>query len=167
MVPSLEMGVGVFTADFGEAAPLTGIYHERTSNFLEHNLYPLGYNKAVADVTRETTGDGAIYARSAWAGSQRYPVHWGGDAEITDGAIAATLRGGLSLGLCGFSSWSHFIGGFSLSSPADLYLRWLAFGVLTSHSRCHGAPPTEPWEYGEVFTDDFRRAVEMRYRLMP
>src|SRR5215204_4192907 len=105
----LRMGVGVFTADFGEAAPLSGIYHEKTSSFLEHNLYPLRYNKAVADITREITGDGVIYARSAWAGSQRYPIHWGGDAEITDGAMAGTLRGGLSLGLCGFSFWSHFI----------------------------------------------------------
>jgi alpha-D-xyloside xylohydrolase len=163
----LRMGVGAFTADFGEAAPLTGIYHERTSNFLEHNLYPLRYNKAVADITREITGNGAIYARSAWAGSQRYPIHWGGDAEITDGAMASTLRGGLSLGLCGFSFWSHFIGGFSQKSPANLYLRWLAFGVLSSHSRCHGEPPTEPWEYGEGFTEAFRRIVELRYRLMP
>ncbi len=163
----LEDGVGVFTADFGEAAPLTGIYHGDASSFLEHNLYPLRYNKAVADVTREVTGNGAIYARSAWAGSQRYPLHWGGDAEITDGAMAATLRGGLSLGLCGFSFWGHFIGGFSQPSPDDLYLRWLAFGALCSHSRCHGVPPTEPWEYGERFTEEFRRIVEMRYRLMP
>ena len=163
----LRMGVGIFTADFGEAAPLTGNYYARASSFLEHNLYPLRYNKAVADVTREITGNGAIYARSAWAGSQRYPLHWGGDAEITDGAMAGTLRGGLSLGLCGFSFWSHFIGGFSQTSPPDLYRRWLAFGVLTSHIRCRGAPPTEPWEYGEECTDDFRRTVELRYRLMP
>jgi alpha-D-xyloside xylohydrolase len=161
------MGVAVYTADFGEAAPLTGIYHEKASSFLEHNLYPLRYNKAVADITKEMTGNGAIYARSAWAGSQRYPIHWGGDAEITDGAMASTLRGGLSLGLCGFTFWSHFIGGFSQKSPENLYLRWLTFGVLSSHSRCHGAPPTEPWEYGEGFTEAFRRIVELRYRLMP
>jgi alpha-D-xyloside xylohydrolase len=163
----LRMGVGIFTADFGEAAPLSGIYHARRSSFLEHNLYPLRYNKAVAEVTEEITGSGAIYARSAWAGSQRYPMHWGGDAEISDGGMAGTLRGGLSLGLCGFSFWSHFIGGFSYRTPRDLYSRWLAFGALCSHARCHGAPPTEPWEYGEEFTDEFRRIVELRYRLMP
>src|SRR5215203_3235700 len=163
----LERGVGTFTADFGEAAPLTGMYHESTSSFLEHNLYPLRYNKALADITREKTGNNAIYARSAWAGSQRYPIHWGGDAEITDGAMAGTLRGGLSLGLCGFTFWSHFIGGFSQKSPENLYLRWLAFGALSSHSRCHGTPPTEPWEYGEGFTEAFRHIVELRYRLMP
>jgi len=163
----LERGVSIFTADFGEAAPLTGIYDARHGGFHEHNLYPLRYNKAVAEITKEVVGKRVIFARSAWAGSQRYPLHWGGDAENTDTAMAATLRAGLSLGLCGFSFWSHFIGGFAYSSPEDLYRRWLAFGVLCSHSRCHGTPPTEPWEYGEKFTDDFRRTVEMKYRLMP
>ena len=138
----------------------------RRSSFLEHNLYPLRYNKAVAEITREVTGNGATYARSAWTGSRCYPLHWGGDAEPTDGALAGTLRGGLSLGPCGFSFWSYFIGGFSAKSPADLYRRWLAFGVLCSHSRCHGVPPREPWEYGEEFTDDFRHIVDLRYRLM-
>jgi alpha-D-xyloside xylohydrolase len=163
----LEKGVGIFTADFGEAAPLSGMYASRNGGFHEHNLYPLRYNRAVFGATEEVTGNGAIFSRSAWAGSQRYPLHWGGDAENSDGGMAGTLRGGLSLGLCGFSFWSHFIGGFPYTTPEDLYRRWLAFGVLTSHSRCHGRPPTEPWEYGEEFTSDFRRTVELRYRLMP
>ena len=163
----LKMGVGIFTSDFGEAAPLSGMYASKKGGFHEHNLYPLRYNKAVSDITKEVTGSEAIFARSAWAGSQRYPVHWGGDAENTDGAMAATLRGGLSLGLSGFSFYSHFIGGFPYSTPANLYRRWLVFGMLTSHSRCHGTPPTEPWEYGEEFVEDFRRIVELKYRLMP
>lgn len=108
-----------------------------------------------------------MWARSAWAGCQRYPLHWGGDPENTDVGLAGTLRGGLSLGLCGFSFWSPFIGGFPHESPEGLYGRWLAFGVLSAHSRCHGRTPREPWEYGEEFTDDFRRTVELRYRLMP
>ncbi|MGH9765208.1 MAG: glycoside hydrolase family 31 protein, partial [Blastocatellia bacterium] len=105
--------------------------------------------------------------RSAWAGSQRYPLHWGGDAENTDSAMAATLRGGLSLGLCGFTYWSNDAGGFINRAPRDLYRRWLAFDVLISHTRCHGAPPREPWAYDEAFTDDFRRAVDLKYSLMP
>lgn len=163
----LEMGVAVFTADFGEAAPLSGIYDGRRSSFVEHNLYPLRYNRAVAGITGRVTGENVQWARSGWAGSQRYPVHWGGDAENTDGAMAGTLRGGLSLGLCGFSFWGHFIGGFANVSPKELYRRWLAFGALSSHSRCHGRPPREPWEYDEEFVDEFRRTVELRYRLVP
>jgi len=164
----LEMGVGAFTADFGEAAPLSGVYSYRESGFYEHNLYPLRCNKAVADVTEAVAGYSIMWARSAWAGSQRYPMHWSGDPENTDCSMAGTLRGGLSLGLCGFSFWGHFIGGFAFWSPERLYRRWLAFGMLSSHSRCHGRPPREPWEYDdEEFTDVFRRTVELKYRLMP
>lgn len=163
----LELGVGAIKVDFGEDAPLTGIYASGRSGWYEHNLYPLRYNKTVADVTKRKTGENIIWARSAWAGSQRYPLHWGGDAENSDSAMAATLRAGLSFGLSGFTYWSHDAGGFVSRPPLDLYRRWLAFGVLTSHTRCHGAPPREPWEYGEEFVDEFRRTVEMRYALMP
>jgi alpha-D-xyloside xylohydrolase len=163
----LRMGVGAIKVDFGEAAPLTGIYSNGRSGFYEHNLYPLRYNKTVADITKQITGENIIWARSAWAGSQRYPLHWGGDSDNEDVGMAATLRGGLSFGLSGFTFWSHDIGGFISRSPEELYRRWLPFGMLTSHSRAHGAPPKEPWEYSPAFVDDFRRAVELKYRLMP
>ncbi len=163
----LKLGVGAIKVDFGEDAPLGGVYASGRTGWYEHNLYPLRYNKTVADVTKDVTGESIIWARSAWAGSQRYPLHWGGDSENTDSAMAATLRGGLSLGLCGFSYWSHDVGGFVGKPTEDLYRRWLPFGVLTSHTRCHGAPPREPWEYGKEFEDGFRRAVELRYTLMP
>jgi alpha-D-xyloside xylohydrolase len=164
----LRMGVGAIKADFGEAAPQTGIYASGRSGFYEHNLYPLRYNKAVADITYRIGGEHIIWARSAWAGSQRYPIHWGGDAAAMDIGMAATLRGGLSLGLSGFSFWSHDIGGFAAPTPEELYRRWLPFGMLTSHSRCHGIPPKEPWLIGGPdFLDAFRRADELKYRLMP
>ena len=163
----LKMGVGAIKVDFGEAAPTNGLYASGRTGFYEHNLYPLRYNKAVAEVTQRVTGENIIWARSAWAGSQRYPLHWGGDSESTDGGMAAEIRGGLSFGLCGFTFWSHDVGGFISRASDDLYLRWLAFGVLTSHTRCHGTSPKEPWEYGQAVMDQFRTIVELKYRLMP
>lgn len=163
----LELGVGAIKVDFGEAAPMNGVYHNGKSGFYEHNLYPLRYNMAVADVTKEVTGDHIMWARSAWAGSQRYPLHWGGDPANSNSAMSATLRGGLSMGLSGFSFWSHDIGGFVLKTPEDLYRRWLPFGLLSSHSRAHGAPPKEPWDYNVQFMDAFRSALNMRYEMMP
>jgi hypothetical protein len=157
----LEMGVGAIKADFGESAPLNGVYANGRTGFYEHNLYPLRYNKAVAGITREISGENIIWARSAWAGSQRYPLHWGGDAATTDIGMSATLRGGLSLGLSGFSFWSHDIGGFAgFPGPTpELYRRWLPFGMLTSHSRCHGAPPKERRRLHRRFPP--RRRVEV------
>ena len=163
----LKMGVGAIKVDFGEGAPLNGIYANGKGGLYEHNLYPLRYNKAVADITRITKNETIMWARSAWAGSQRYPLHWGGDAANTDIGMLTTLRSGLSLGLCGFSFWSHDIGGFVQSCPEELYSRWLPFGFLTSHTRIHGAPPTEPWYYSKDFMDGFRRSAELKYRLMP
>ncbi|HEU4766441.1 MAG TPA: TIM-barrel domain-containing protein, partial [Pyrinomonadaceae bacterium] len=163
----LKLGVGAIKVDFGEGAPLSGGYMSGQSGWYEHNLYPLRYNKAVAEVTKEVTGEDVIWARSTWAGSQRYPLHWGGDAENTDSAMAAELRGGLSLGLSGFTYWSHDVGGFVNRAPRDLYRRWMAWGVLTSHTRAHGAPPREPWEYDAGLIEDFRNALGLRYSLMP
>jgi len=163
----LKMGVGAIKVDFGEAAPLEGLYASGRGGWYEHNLYPLRYNKAVADITKQTTGDNIIWARSAWAGSQRYPLHWGGDAANKNVAMEAELRGGLSFGLSGFPFWSHDIGGFVQSSPEDLYRRWLPFGFLTSHSRAHGAPPKEPWLYNTGFVKAFRQSAELKYKLMP
>jgi len=163
----LRLGVGAIKVDFGEAAPLTCLYASGRTGFYEHNLYPLRYNRVVAEATREISGESIIWARSAWAGSQRYPVHWGGDAGKSDIGMAATLRGGLSLGLSGFTFWSHDIGGFFGGKAEEVYRRWVPFGMLTSHSRSHGQPPKEPWELSPAFLDLYRRAAEMKYRLMP
>lgn len=163
----LRLGVGAIKVDFGEAAPQEGIYASGQSGFYEHNLYPLRYNRVVADVTKEVTGENIIWARSAWAGSQRYPIHWGGDAGKMDIGMAATLRGGLSLGLSGFTFWSHDIGGFFGGKAEDVYRRWVPFGMLTSHTRSHGTPPKEPWEFSPAFLADYRRGAELKYRLMP
>lgn len=163
----LRLGVGAIKVDFGEDGPLRGIYASGRTGWYEHNLYPLRYNKTVADLTYKLTGEHIIWARSAWAGSQRYPLHWGGDAENSDSAMAATLRAGLSLGMCGFSFWSHDAGGFVRTAPRELYRRWLPFAALSSHTRCHGAPPREPWGYDDAFVDDFRRTIDLRYRLLP
>ncbi|WP_334166857.1 TIM-barrel domain-containing protein [Phocaeicola paurosaccharolyticus] len=164
----LKIGVSAIKVDFGEGAPLNGIYASGKSGWYEHNLYPLRYNKAVADITKDLHNENIMWARSAWAGSQRYPLHWGGDAATTNTGLLGTLREGLSFGLSGFSFWSHDMGGFVTSTPEDLYCRWLPFGFLTSHTRAHGAPPTEPWLYdSKRVQDTFRKSAEMKYQLMP
>ena len=146
----LKQGVSTIKCDFGEAAPYNGIYHNGKGGLYEHNLYPLRYNKALWEaVEQQYPGEGIIWARSAWAGSQRYALHWGGDAATNNIGMLGDLRGGLSFGLSGFSFWSHDMGGFVTASPEDIYRRWLPFGFLSSHTRAHGAPPTEPWLISE------------------
>ena len=164
----LNIGVSAIKVDFGEAAPLNGIYASGKSGWYEHNLYPVRYDMAVSEITKKLHNENIMWARAAWAGSQRYPLHWGGDAATTNTGLLGTLRAGLSFGLSGFSFWSHDMGGFVKSTPEDLYCRWIPFGFLTSHTRAHWAPPTEPWLYDSKRVQDvFRKSAEMKYRLMP
>ena len=164
----LKQGVAVIKVDFGEAAPYNnGVYASGKTGFYEHNLYPLRYNKAAYDIIKQTNnGEGIIWARSAWAGSQRFPLHWGGDAATTNTGLLGSIREGLSFGLSGFSFWSNDIGGFVTKSPEELYRRWMPYGMLTSHSRVHGVE-TEPWLYDEDFIAYFRECSELKYKLMP
>ena len=163
----LRVGIAVIKTDFGEAAPLNGLYASGRSGYYEHNNYPLRYTQLVSKITKEINGENLIWSRSSWAGGQRNPVHWGGDAEVSDAGMAGTLRGGLSLGLSGFCFWSHDIGGFSGAPKEELFKRWTFLGMFTSHSRVHGFPPREPWEFSSDFLKVFRKMVEMRYKLMP
>ncbi|CAN7660741.1 alpha-xylosidase [Paenibacillus sp. LjRoot153] len=166
----VDMGVDSFKTDFGERIPTDVVYYDGSDPFKMHNYYTQLYNKVVFDVLEEKLGKGeaALFARSATAGGQQFPVHWGGDCTATYESMAESLRGGLSLGLSGFGFWSHDIGGFESTSSADLYKRWAAFGLLSSHSRLHGSRSYRvPWMYDDEAVDVLRFFTKLKSRLMP
>jgi alpha-D-xyloside xylohydrolase len=165
----LQQGVAVFKTDFGEWAPSDGLYHSGESGAVVHNKYPLLYNRLVYEATRDVCGevDALVWGRSAYAGSQRYPVLWGGDSYPSFEDMACQLRGGLSLGLSGVPFYSHDVGGFARQTTGEIYARWSQFGLLSSHSRCHGIGPREPWEFGPEVEAIFREFCRLRYRLLP
>ncbi|WP_217592666.1 alpha-xylosidase [Cohnella sp. GbtcB17] len=167
----IDMGVDSFKTDFGERIPTEDVvYFDGSDPQQMHNYYTQLYNKVVFDVLEEKKGRGeaALFARSATAGGQQFPVHWGGDCEATFESMAESLRGGLSLGLSGFGFWSHDIGGFEQSATPDLYKRWVAFGLLSSHSRLHGSTSYRvPWLFDEEAVDVLRRFTKLKTSLMP
>ncbi|WP_206831277.1 alpha-xylosidase [Alicyclobacillus fructus] len=165
----LDMGVDAFKTDFGERIPTDVVYHDGSDPAKMHNFYSYLYNEAVWQVLCERgRSDAVVFARSATAGGQRFPVHWGGDCRATYESMAETLRGGLSLALCGFGFWSHDIGGFEDTAPADLYKRWIAFGLFSSHSRLHGSGSYRvPWLFDEESVEVLRHFVRWKLRLMP
>jgi alpha-D-xyloside xylohydrolase len=166
----LDMGVDAFKTDFGERIPTDVEYADGSDPLRMHNYYSYLYNKTVFDllVRERGEGDAVVFARSGTAGSQTLPVHWGGDCESTFEAMAASLRGGLSFGLSGFGFWSHDIGGFEGKPPAPLYKRWVAFGLLSSHSRLHGSTSYRvPWVYDEEASNVLRRFTRLKCSLMP
>jgi alpha-D-xyloside xylohydrolase len=168
----LEMGVVCIKTDFGEDIHLDADYQAMKPELL-NNLYALLYQKAAFEITKEVTGEGIIWARAGWAGCQRYPLHWGGDAACSWDGMASSLKGGLHLGLSGFAFWSHDVPGFHgvpnfMNSvvPDDLYVRWTQFGVFSSHIRYHGTSKREPYEYPEI-SGIVKKWWKLRYALIP
>ena len=167
----LEMGVDCLKTDFGERIPVKDIaYFDGSSPLHMHNYYSFMYNRMVFETICDVRGEGeaVVFARSATAGAQQFPVHWGGDNSASYVSMAETLRAGLSLSHCGFAYWSHDISGFESTAPAHVYKRWAQFGLLSSHSRLHGSGSYRvPWAFDEESVDVVRRFTRLKCRLMP
>lgn len=133
----IDMGVDCFKTDFGERIPTDVVYLDGSDPKRMPNYYSYLYNQTVFHLLEERRGPGeaVVFARSATTGGQQFPVHWDGDCYSDFASMAESLWGGLSLGLSGFGFWSHDIGGFEGTPPTDVYKCWIAFGLLSSHSR--------------------------------
>lgn len=166
----MDLGVDCFKTDFGERIPTDVVYHDGSDPVAMHNLYPIQYNETVFNLLEQVRGKGeaVLFARSTYASGQRFPLHWGGDCWSNFESMAESLRGGLSLSLCGFGYWSHDIGGFEGNPPPEVYKRWLAFGLLSSHSRLHGSSSYRvPWSVDEESCDVLRFFTRLKCSLMP
>ena len=172
-----RMGVDAIKTDFGERIPTNVKYFDGSAPIAMHNYYTYLYNKCVFEAIEDVHGKGkaCLFARSATVGGQKFPVHWGGDCSAEFTSIAETLRGGLSLCASGFGYFSHDIGGFEQTASPDVYKRWCAFGLMSSHSRLHGSTSYRvPWAYEEDTPDNPENAcavlrffTKLKGRLMP
>ncbi len=167
----MDMGVDCFKTDFGERIPTKDVvYYNGADPVKMHNYYTYLYNKTVFGLVEKKRGkgNGVVFARSATAGGQKFPVHWGGDCWSDFESMSESLRGGLSLTMSGFGFWSHDIGGFEDTSTPDVYKRWVAFGLMSSHSRLHGSSSYRvPWAYDEEAVDVARFFTKLKASLMP
>lgn len=165
----IKLGVGAIKTDFGEGISEEAVYMNIDGKHF-HNLYSLVYNSTVFDATASVTEQPFVWARSGTAGSQRYPLHWGGDSQCTFDALACTLRAALSIGMSGIPFFSHDIGGFIGLPTDELYVRWAQVGLFSSHSRCHGAGDDtyrEPWRFSKEAFEIFKFYDKLRYSMMP
>lgn len=166
----LDMGVDCFKTDFGERIPTDCVYFDGSDPEKMHNYYTYLFNKTVYDLIARKKGkeEAILFARSATVGGQKFPVHWGGDCWSDYESMEESLRGGLSLTMSGFGYWSHDIGGFEHTSTPDVYKRWCAFGLLSTHSRLHGSTSYRvPWAYDEEAVDVVRYFTKLKAKLMP
>ncbi|KAF8469110.1 glycoside hydrolase family 31 protein [Kalaharituber pfeilii] len=167
-----DTGVDCLKTDFGERIPDDDVqwFDQSLDPKKMHNFYSYIYNEVVYQALQKRYGNdqAVLFSRSATAGTQKFPLQWGGDCESTFEAMAESLRGGLSLGLSGFAYWSVDIGGFEGTPPPCIYKRWVAFGLLCSHSRLHGSNSYRvPWTVDEESSDVLRTFTNLKCRLMP
>ncbi len=165
-----RMGIDYIKTDFGERIPADCVYYNGADPTQMHNYYTYLYNQTVFRAIEDVhgKGQGCLFARSGTAGSQAFPVHWGGDCSAKYESMAETLRGGLSLSLSGFGFFSHDMAGFEATATPDIYKRWCAFGCLSTHSRLHGNSSYRvPWLFDEEACDVLRAFVNLKGRLMP
>ncbi len=167
--PLLEMGVDVIKTDFGEGLH-PDMQFEGGNGHALHNVYPLLYQRAAYEITADVHGEenAMVWGRSAYAGSQRYPVQWSGDNAATFGSMQASLRGGLCYGLSGFTYWSQDTGGFTGEPADEVEIRWTQLSIFQSHMRYHGCYPfREPWVFSSEVQDIMREYLNVRYQLIP
>jgi alpha-D-xyloside xylohydrolase len=166
----LNGGADCFKTDFDELISTDVEYYDGSDPVAMEQGYFYLYHKNVYELLEKELGQNRalVFSRTARVGSQRFPVQWGGDCWANYESMAENLRGGLSLGLSGFGFWSHDIGGFENTAPADLYKRWIAFGLLSSHSRLHAGPSYRaPWLMDEEIMDVLRFFTKLKCSLMP
>ena len=167
----MDMGVDCFKTDFGERIPTEDVqFYNGADPEKMHNYYTYLYNKCVYELLERKRGKGeaVLFARSATVGGPKFPVHWGGDCWSDYESMEESIRGGLSLMMSGFGYWAHDIGGFENTSTADVYKRWVAFGLLSSHSRLHGSSSYRvPWVYDDEAVDVVRFFTKLKAQLMP
>ena len=188
----LDMGVAVFKTDFGEQAPIEAVYADGRTGLEMHNIYPLIYNRTAFELTKRKFGRGLVWGRAAYAGSQRYPVQWGGDSYSTLDQLTCQVKALQGYGLSGVPFCSHDVGGFDYSPhffddtyhvdmkasidgslkdtyprDSEVYVRWMQVGVFSSHVRAHGKQDREPWMFGEEAEVICKKYLNLRYRLMP
>jgi len=161
-VPSKTMDLDAIFDDHGLHSPHAKI----------HNVYGMLMSEATRAGTLELRPNERplVITRATYAGGQRYAAVWTGDNSSLWEHLRLSLPELMTMGLSGLTFAGADIGGFALSPSAELYTRWLEAGVFYPYCRTHtekGSRNQEPWSFGNRMEEINRRAVELRYRLMP
>ncbi len=171
--PLLHQGIAFFKNDDGEYLPDSATSAIGLPGVEYHNLYGFYYGKATYEAVKSVDDRRPIvFARSAWAGSQRYPAMFLGDQTPTFAHMRATMRAGLNLGLAGFAYWTADVFGLDGRTTPETHMRYAQWAMFSPIARYFWRPPSIdptrlPWSHGQQAEDSFRRLVQLRRRLLP
>lgn len=111
-----------------------------------------------------------VLTRASFAGGQRYSAVWSGDNTADWTSLRQSVVTLLGMGISGFPFIGSDISGFVRSASGELYIRWLQAGIFYPFMRSHtqfGTPDKEPWSFGSRMETISKRAIELRYQLLP
>ena len=185
----LDDGVKGFWTDMGEPAwsneestDRLHMKHHLGMHEEIHNVYGLTWDKVVTEQFNQRNPNTRVFqmTRAAYAGMQRYTFGWSGDSgngrDVADGwdNLANQIPVGLSAGMGLIPFWTTDISGYcgditDYDEFAELYVRWLQFGIFNPLSRAHheGNNAVEPWLFGEEAERIAKKSIELKYQLHP
>ncbi|MDB5013680.1 MAG: putative alpha-glycosidase [Daejeonella sp.] len=185
----LDDGVRGFWTDMGEpawsnedATDRLFMQHHLGKHEEIHNVYGLTWDKVVTEQFEKHNPNKRVFqmTRAAYAGLQRYTFGWSGDSGNGNnvlegwGQLANQIPVALSAGMGIIPFWASDISGYcgdikDHQAMAELYTRWMQFGVFNPLSRAHheGNNPAEPWMFGEAAEINSKAAIELKYKLFP
>ena len=111
-----------------------------------------------------------VLTRAGFAGIQRHAAVWLGDNSSWWEHLAQAVMMCLNMGISGVAFVGTDIGGFLEDGEGELLARWAQLGTFTPFCRNHSnleTLPQEPWAFGQEVEEIYRRAMELRYRLLP
>lgn len=144
---------------------------QRGSHRKAHNIYGMQMVRATYDGLKALLHGKRPFTitRAAYSGTQRYASVWTGDNVATWEHLKIGSLQLQRLAMSGLSFCGTDIGGFSGEPSAELFSRWLQFGVFSPFMRAHSAGDTaerEPWSFGEEYEAINRKFIELRYQLL-
>jgi oligosaccharide 4-alpha-D-glucosyltransferase len=138
-----------------------------------HNLYGHEWAKTIFEGYQNDFDDKrpVILMRAGFIGSQRYGlVPWSGDVSRSWGGLQSQVEIALQMGLQGLAYMHSDLGGFAGNyKDAELYTRWLQYGVFQPIYRTHAQEdvPPEPIYWDETTKSIVRDYIRLRYQLTP
>ncbi len=137
-----------------------------------HNVYGMLMGRATREGLERLRPDKRqlVIIRAGYAGAQRYASSWTADNASTWDHLRLSIPMCLNLGLSGLAFTGPDVGGFAGNASGELFARWVQVAALLPFFRGHSAAGTqrhEPWSFGQPYEDVARRAIELRYRLLP
>ena len=170
-----KQGVDGWWGDLGEPeVHPSALQHVSGSADELHNSYGHEWAKMIYEGYRKDFPDQRpfILMRSGYAGSQRYGmIPWTGDVNRSWGGLVPQPELSLQMGMQGLAYMHSDLGGFAGGDTIDneLYTRWLQYGVFQPIYRPHAQEhiPAEPVFQNATTKARAKKAIELRYRLMP